>query len=108
MTKKEFQAWKEETERSRHHWVVDEVQLQNTGGYLFFKGGQNGQFIQVDKNGLASVGTYAGAIPCITDACFQIKHSKQFPNQNEAITTLIEQAGLSFLLDFIGSRAYQS
>lgn len=102
MTKEEFKAWKQVTEASRYHWTVDRVQLHNHNRYLIYKGGEQGQFVSVDADGTASIGTYEGAVPCITDACFKTLHSRKFETQNEAIHNLIERAGLNFLLDIMG------
>lgn len=107
MTKQEFEAWKRHTEASRHHWQVDEV-MRHNGYYMIYKGGSSGQFITIDKTGRAAVGTYTDAVPCISDGCFVEQHSRQFANQDEALKVLVERAGLSFLLDIIGIRAYPS
>lgn len=101
MTKSEFESWKRETEKSRHHWQVDEVRRHNSGDLLFYKGGQSGQFIWIAAIGQASVGTYHGAIPHIGDAAFQILHTRRFSSQEEALKTVIEKAGLGFLMDFM-------
>lgn len=108
MTKQEFEIWKRHTEGSRLHWQVDEIQLHNHQRYLIYKGGQDGKYVEVDADGKATIGTYEGALPCITDACFMVKHTKQFASQNEAMTKLIECMGTAFLLDLTGSRAYPS
>jgi hypothetical protein len=107
MTTTEYNAWKKATEASRYHWTVDQCQLANSGRYLIFKGGTAGQFVTVEQDGTASIGTYEGAIPCITDACFQVKHTRKFANQNDAMKALIERAGLKFLLDLTGIQAYR-
>lgn len=106
MTKSEFEGWKQVTAASRLHWQIDAVQVENHGRYLIYKGGENGHFICIEKDGQVTLGTYEGALPCITDACFKTQHTRQFPNQNEAWKTLIERAGLNFLLDVVGCRAY--
>jgi hypothetical protein len=64
MTTTEYNAWKKATEASRYHWTVDQCQLANSGRYLIFKGGTAGQFVTVEQDGTASIGTYEGAIPC--------------------------------------------
>lgn len=102
MTKAEYEAWKKETERSRHHWTVDEVRKINTGDLLFYKGAENGQYIEVSFSGVATVGTYEGAIPHIGEALFRPLHSRSFSSQGEALKVLLERAGLNFLMDFMG------
>lgn len=107
MTKQEFNLWKAKTESSRNHWVVDDIQLHNRGTYLIYKGGVDGQYIEVTADGKATIGDYTSAIPHIGDALFVPKHSRQFSSREEAMTRLIEHAGLKFLLDILNIPAYQ-
>ena len=108
MTKQEYEAWRKETEDSRFHWQTDPIMEANTGTLLFYKGGENGSFIEVTKDGKATIGNYAGAVPHIGEALFTPKHVRQFTDQNTALARLIERMGIPFLLDFTGSRAYVS
>lgn len=107
MTKNEFNAWKQVTEASRHHWVVDQTTLRNRRVHLIYKGGESGQFIEVTPEGKATIGDYVGAIPHIGEALFTPKHSRQFANGDEALAKVIEVMGLKFLLDFVGIPAYR-
>ena len=108
MTKQEFDGWKAHTEANAHHWQVDECQLHNHQRYLIYKGGVDGKYVEIEADGKATIGTYEGALPCITDACFTVQHTRQFTSQNEALTRLIEVMGVGFLLDLQGVRAYAS
>ena len=104
MTREEFDNWTKITESSKRNWHLDEVTLHNRGVYLFYTGGENGIYINVDLDGLTTFGKYECAIPHIGDALFTIEHNAQFADQNTAITKLIEQGGLKFLLNLIGVR----
>lgn len=108
MTTQEFNNWKKETEGSKHHWQVDEVTKRNRGVLLIYIGGENGKYIEVTPDGQATVGKYEGAVPHIGEALFVPLHARKFASQDQAMAALIEKAGLAFLLDLTGSRAYET
>ena len=108
MTNQELLGWLKVTDGSVRFWTVDEVTLRNKDEYLIYKGGEAGDFIQVSEDGKLTFGTYEYAWPHIGDACFQVKSTKQFDTQSEALTKLIEVVGSSFLMDFMGVRSYRS
>lgn len=101
MTKQEFDAWKKETEKSVSNWQFDEVQYHNNNVLLFYKGGENGSFINIDPTGLTLFGEYNGAIPHIMEACFTVTHRSKWETQKVAFTRLCKAGGLSFLKKFV-------
>ncbi len=101
MTKTEFENWKAHTELSTFNWCIDLIHNgQNEKGYLFYRGGMDGQFINVD-NGLIKIGDYIGALPHIGEAMFEPLYTKQFDNNDDALKCLIEKAGLGFLTKIV-------
>lgn len=106
MTKVEFDSWTKMTKFSEKAWVLDENTLHNYGEYLFYKGGENGVYIEVRKDGIASVGEYEGAIPHIGEAFFIVKHENKIASNREgALTKIIERLGLPFLMDLLKCRS---
>jgi len=106
MEKQEFENWTKVTALSTRNWSVDQTVLENRGEYLIYKGGESGHYFLVDENGSIKYGTYEFAIPHIGEAYFVTTGEKHFSSQNEALTKLIQAAGLSFLMDFIGVRRF--
>jgi hypothetical protein len=90
MTYSEFQAWKEVTRRSEGRWQMDLIQYANRGEYLFYKGGEDGVFVQVDATGKIERGTYEGALPHIGEAGFKIESEKQHCDQKTALRNLYQ------------------
>ena len=104
MNQQEFDDWTKVTALSTRKWTVDETTLANRGEYLIYKGGESGHYFLVGEDGSVRFGTYEYAIPHIGEAIFKTTGVKQFLSQDKALTRLIEVAGLSFLMDFIGVR----
>jgi len=103
MTQKEYDQWKRETAKSRSSWTMDQVSFHNRGDLLFFRGGEDGTYIEIRKDGFVSVGYYEGAIPHIGEAIFLKKHGKQLADdRDKALARVVETMGMPFLLDFIG------
>ena len=98
MTKEEFTSWSRETKRSETSWRLDEVRRHNSGELMFYKGGTDGIWIEIDNTGMTRGGSYAGAIPHIGEACFVEQHTRQFECQGEACERLAEHYGKTFLL----------
>lgn len=74
-----------------------------------FIGGEDGKYATVRSDGgeaILEIGRYEGAIPHIGEANFISQGRKSFPDAEAAQKFLIERAGIAFLLDIIGSRAY--
>lgn len=102
MTKIEFDEWMEITGFSERRWMFDDVTYRNRGEMLWYKGGVDGVYIDVQSNGTVSVGEYAGAIPHIGEALFQPKHSQKVAdNANEASLIVLERLGVGFLLSWL-------
>jgi hypothetical protein len=97
----EFEAWTRETAASKWEWKVDEILLANRGELLAYKGGSSGQFVQVDKTGLVSVGSYEDAIPHIGEALFKVSNRIQIENFGAASARLFELMGAVAFRNFI-------
>jgi len=98
MTKKEFTAWQAITESSRFKWTEDDIFRLNSKGNFYFIGGEDGQYIQIHKDGRLEVGTYEGAIPHIGEAVFETAYTKQCADYSEAFKTALEKVGGKKLL----------
>lgn len=106
MDKQEYESWMRETEGSKQHWQMDEVTRHNTGDYLLYIGGTDGQFIRIE-NGVINIGNYEGAIPHIMESLFTVGYtSKQYRDNDEALSKLTVALGSKFLLDLLGMRVY--
>jgi len=88
MTKAEFNFWWSRQQSSKGRWVCDPVVSVNSrmaarrghpvSGYsLFFKGGEDGAYIEIHDDGFVEVGVYEGAVPHIGEALFTRKHKNQ-------------------------------
>jgi hypothetical protein len=98
-----FAAWSAMTESSRSNWTEDEIYRLNGRGAMYYIGGEDGQYLQITKDGKLTAGTYEGAIPHIGEAFFEVKATKQFDSFSEAFTAAVEVGGKKFLLDMFGS-----
>jgi hypothetical protein len=104
MTKDEFDKWMEETKGSRRRWTVDQVRLHNHGEYLFYKGGVDGIFIEVQRGGSVLIGEYEGAIPHIGEALFKVEHMQKVADTvSAALVHTLERLGLTFLMELVGA-----
>ena len=104
MTKKEFVAWQAMTESSRHKWTEDEIFRLNGRGMLYYIGGKDGQYIEINKDGRLEIGTYEGAIPHIGEATFRKNFTKQCKNQQDAFeTAIVKVGGKKFLADMFSA-----
>ena len=101
MNKVEFDMWKKHTESNRFQWKLDPVHNGvNGNSYIFHRGGENGQFIEVDC-GKATIGNYEGAIPHIGEAMFQGIYNNMYGSDNDAFLALIHKGGFTFLKEFV-------
>jgi hypothetical protein len=101
MNEQEFVAWKAFTKESRYHWLEDGIYRLNGRGAFYFTGGEDGLYIQIQKDGVLKIGDYKGAIPHIGEAMFQPFAVKQYTNFSMAFTAAMEIAGMPFLLDML-------
>lgn len=97
MTYEEFAAWTQITNSSATKWRMDEITLANRGELLVYKGGRDGIWIRVGRDGDTSGGFYEGAVPHIGEACFTRRHERRFASQDEAVASLCERFGAAFL-----------
>ncbi len=63
MTDMEVKQWMAVTENSRYQWTEDEITRLNGRGALYYFGGEDGIYIQIEPEGELSIGTYERAIP---------------------------------------------
>lgn len=98
MTKSEFSAWVKVTDGSASRWTLDENRWHNNEEMLFYKGGQDGKFIWIYRDGMMHLGTYEDAFPHIGHACFQPMFAKQFASRDEAYARLLECGGGGFVI----------
>jgi hypothetical protein len=103
MTKAEYAAWQAETAKSLHRWALDQVTFHNRGEYLFYKGGSCGTYVRVGADGVASIGSYEGAIPHIGEATFTPKYTRKLDGTADAaLARVLRGLGLEALLALIG------
>lgn len=98
MTPEEYERWKRVTNKSVGHWMLDEVTFHNKKEYLFFKGGENGKYINIKTDGMIFFGSYEGAIPHIAEAIFTIEGRAKFESKGQALAKLVSVGGMSVLL----------
>jgi len=122
MTEQEFNFWWDETQKSTYQWRRDliisgntklKAQRENNPALereLFYKGGENGIYIDIDGTGMVEVGEYEGAYPHIGEAMFTPKqknhpmyHGHPAQNLNDAFTAVIETLGIPFLVDLFSA-----
>jgi hypothetical protein len=85
MDRQEAANWIAETKKSETNWMLDQTTAYNQGIYLLYKGGHDGVYVKIDKNGEIVCGYYEGAYPHIGEAIFFPKFKKQFDNQQVAV-----------------------
>lgn len=101
MNAQEFAAWTRYTKGSEFSWRLDECARHNLGVLLLCKGGEDGCFVRIERDGKTEAGTYEGAIPHIGEALFKTTFRKTFPNQDDAFARVAECYGTGFLLDLV-------
>ena len=99
MTKEEIQAWLARTESSRFRWTEDEVFRLNGRGVKYYRGGENGVYAEIHRDGRIEIGKYDGAIPHIGEAYFQPIIRKRYADFNAAFAKTMEVLGTPFLLE---------
>ena|GEM_PF-1194157 len=103
MTEQEFKYWTAKTHSSANKWTEDEIYRLNGKGLFYYLGGEDGIYLEIEKDGLLSAGTYEGAFPHIGEAFFCEKHQKQHDNQSVAFAVAAESLGTKFLADMFSS-----
>lgn len=99
MTEKEFTDWTAKTQGSRHRWTEDDIVRLNGRGALFYRGGEDGVYLRVHKNGWLELGRYEGAVPHIGEASFAVLAKHQFPNYPDALAAAIQLGGKPLVAD---------
>ena len=107
MTGQELKQWLAVTDNSRYQWTEDEITRRNGRGALYYFGGENGVYIQVQPDGELSLGTYEGAFPHIGEALFTRKAVLAFDGFDQALQKAMELGGQQFLQDMFSSRPSQ-
>jgi hypothetical protein len=102
MTAQEFKNWMEKTKFSEKKWTFDNVTYANRKAMLFYKGGMNGQFINIESDGLVQIGDYEEAYPHIAEAFFKVRHERVVAkNGDEALSFITQKLGVQFLIDMV-------
>lgn len=104
---KDWAYWTAVTESSQFRWTEDVIVRLNGYGSLYYIGGEDGQFIQIDKDGRLAAGTYEGAVPHIGDAMFKVAVEKKYPDFNAAFTAALAAGGKKFLADMFSGNPVQ-
>jgi len=103
-SERSFAAWMAVTESSRNKWVEDEIYQLNGRGAMYYKGGEDGVYMRIHKDGTLEAGNYEGAIPHIGEAIFKPVVTKHLASFSEAYKTAMEAGGKQFMVDmFSGS-----
>ena len=103
MTEQEFKYWTAKTQSSTNKWTEDEIYRLNGKGAFYYIGGEDGVYIEIEKDGLLSAGTYEGAFPHIGEAMFTEDYQKQFDNFIDAFKSIIQPLGKKFFFDMFSS-----
>lgn len=100
MTKAEFELWQTETARSTRRWTIDLVHNGLNGQWLLaYKGGTDGHFFEVTRDGTVRIGSYEGAIPHIGEAAFKVMHTYKCKDWNDACSRFFSAMGLQWLIE---------
>jgi|GEM_PF-902481 len=103
MTKDEFAYWQSRIENSRFQWTEDEIFRLNGRGAFYYTGGEDGIYIEINKDGRLEAGTYEDAFPHIGEASFTVRVNRQCKDYNEAFAEAMEAGGKKFLLDMFSA-----
>lgn len=80
-------------------WKSDPIYEHNKKGFFFFKGKENGIFVEITEKGIVRSGTYENAIPFISDGLFRIAKEQDKENNEKALKFVCEHLGKRFLID---------
>ena len=99
MTNEEFQQWQDITAASDGRWIQDIVYSHNRRGAFYYKGGEDGIYIEAQSDGMLTVGRYEGAFPHIGEASFGVALQHKYDSYNEAFENMRELGGWQFMAD---------
>ena len=102
-----FASWIAITESSRYRWVEDEIYHLNGRGAMYYKGGEEGIYMCIRKDGTIEAGRYEDAFPHIGDATFTPLVSKSYESYAKAYQAALEATGVPFLVDMFSSTRHQ-
>ncbi|MDR1210136.1 MAG: DUF3849 domain-containing protein [Clostridiales bacterium] len=94
--------WREADDAIDAPWREDARYREHKDGALFYKGGENGQYLRVSSNGTITVGRYAHAKPGIEDAVLTAGISQQLPSYDHALLLAAHLGGERFRSDLFG------
>lgn len=100
--KQNFEQWTKWTAATTNKWTIDPIHngLGNAA-LLVHRGGTNGVWARIERNGMVRLGTYEGAIPHIGEACFTVTLSNQCNGFNDAFARLSVKLGSQFLIQLM-------
>jgi len=96
MTENEFEKWQAVTQGSRFHWTEDEIFRLNGRGLKYYRGGEDGTYVEIHRDGRLEIGQYGGAVPHIGEAYYQPVVRKRYGNFDAALRKAAEFAGPDF------------
>jgi len=96
MTENEFAKWRAITRSSRFRWTEDEIFRLNGRGLKYYRGGEDGIYVEVHRDGRLEIGQYGGTVPHIGDAYYQPVVRKRYGDFDTAFKKAAEFAGLDF------------
>lgn len=85
MTPQEHEGWKAVTAQSKDRWVRDICLSQRPETHFYYRGGENGHFIEVEGPKI-TMGKYDGAMPHIGEAMFHIERTFTFDSHEKAVS----------------------
>lgn len=101
MRRIELDSWLSVTKLSEMVWICDRVTLHNRSEYLLYKGGENGIYLRITKEGQAEMGFYEGALPHIGEAIFMPRFSKKVGESHlSALSAISRVMNLPELLNY--------
>lgn len=104
MTKDEFNTWLEFQQDSATCWQSDPIREANGRGYLLFRGGIDGTYLEITPDGHVTTGFYEGAFPHMGEATYRPQHEpkKLGDNHLEALVVAADYFGLDYMRDLTG------
>jgi hypothetical protein len=86
----EFKAWEVRIASGIKHWIEDKVLSHNQKCAFFYRGGEDGVYIKIGKDGSFDAGTYEGAYPHIGEAMFRRLIHEQFDSYDAAYQRVVK------------------
>jgi len=100
-------TWMAVAESSRYRWTEDEIYRLNGHGALYYTGGEDGIYVQIQSDGTLEAGNYEGAIPHIGEAMFTPKIIKEYESYSAAVQAVVDAGGKQFMADMFSGSEHQ-